>query len=130
NDNHISAHEQIDYFKQISTEQKIPDKLIIPSIEGFHFTNFHEILYCFAVSNYTEFHLLGNKKILSSYTLGYYDELLKDHGFFRIHRSYLINLSHIKMYRRGDGGTVIMENDEEIEVSRNKKESFLKILKS
>jgi hypothetical protein len=33
------------------------------------------------------------------------------------------------MYKRGDGGTVIMDDGEEIEVSRSNKEAFLKILK-
>ncbi|MBL0183466.1 MAG: LytTR family transcriptional regulator [Chitinophagaceae bacterium] len=62
-------------------------------------------------------------------TLGYYDELLTKNQFFRIHRSYLINLTQIKIYKRGDGGTVIMNDGREIEVSRNNKEPFLKLLR-
>jgi two-component system LytT family response regulator len=66
---------------------------------------------------------------LSSYTLGYYNELLADQNFFRIHRSFLVNLAHIKMYKRGDGGVVIMTDGEEIEVSRSNKEAFMKLFK-
>ena len=123
------SHEQVEYLKQIKADQKLPEKLTIPTAEGFLFINIQDILYCHAVSNYTEFHLADKRKILSSYTLGYYNELLTDHNFFRVHRSYLINLIHIKMYKRSDGGIVVMNDGEEIEVSRSNKEAFLKILK-
>jgi two-component system LytT family response regulator len=128
-DVHFSSHSQLEYLKQIRGEQRIPDKLTIPTSDGFLFVNIHDIIYCQAVSNYTEFHLAGKQKIVSSYTLGYYDELLAGRNFFRIHRSYLINLSHIKMYKKSDGGSVVMNNGEEIEVSRSNKEAFLKIFK-
>jgi len=120
--------EQIEFLKQIKFDHKIPDKLTVPTAEGFLFVGINDILYCHAISNYTEFHLANKQKLLSSYTLGYYNELLAEQNFFRIHRSYLVNLAHIKMYKRSDGGVVIMDNGEEIEVSRSNKEAFLKIL--
>ena len=121
--------QQVRFFRQLRENDKIPDKLIIASAEGFHFININDILYCHAVNNYTEFHLSGNQKIISSHTLGYYDEWMTQQQFFRVHRSYIVNLSHIKMYKRGDGGTVVMHDGREIEVSRNNKEAFLKLFK-
>jgi two-component system LytT family response regulator len=50
---------------------------------------------------------------------------LTDTTFLRIHKSFLINLLHVKEYSRGEGGTVIMSNGMEIEVSRRRKELFL-----
>jgi two-component system, LytTR family, response regulator len=58
-----------------------------------------------------------------------YDRLLTETGFLRIHKSFLINLMHVKRYRRGEGGTVIMSNGMEIEVSRRRKEHFLEKMK-
>jgi len=123
-----SSSQRVEYLKELRSEQKMPEKLTVPTAEGFLFVNIHDILYCRAISNYTEFHLVNKQKLLSSYTLGYYNELLKEHNFFRIHRSYLVNLSHIKMYKKSDGGAVVMNDGEEIEVSRSNKEAFLKIL--
>ncbi len=54
-----------------------------------------------------------------------YDKLLAGTSFLRVHKSFLINLLHVKEYIRGEGGTVIMSNGMEIEVSRRKKEQFL-----
>jgi two-component system LytT family response regulator len=121
---------QVEFLQSLlHSNAKAPDKLMIPTQGGFIFIAVSDILYCRAVSNYTEFHLSGNEKIVSSYTLGYYEELLSGQSFFRAHRSYLVNLTHIKMYRRGDGGTLIMQDGQEIEISRTNKEAFLRLFK-
>jgi two-component system LytT family response regulator len=127
--NHQSSLQQIEFLKELKLNSKTPDKLTVPTTSGFLFINMDDILYCHATGNYTEFYLDGRQKIISSYTLAYYDELLANHKFFRVHRSYLVNLSHIKMYKKGDGGSLVMNNGDEIEVSRANKENFLKILK-
>jgi LPS sulfotransferase NodH len=54
-----------------------------------------------------------------------YENLLKDTSFLRIHKSFLINLHHVREYQRGEGGMVIMSDNAEIEVSRRKKDQFL-----
>jgi two-component system LytT family response regulator len=54
---------------------------------------------------------------------------LEDAGFVRIHKSYLVNLLHIKEYVRGEGGSVILTNGVELEVARRKKEEFLDNMK-
>ena len=128
--NEQSSADQVEFLKELRSNQKTPDKLTIPTTEGLLFVNIKDVLYCHAVGNYTEFRLVDRQKIVSSYTLGYYDELLVGQKFFRVHRSYLINLSHIKMYKRGDGGSLIMNDGEEIEISRNHKEAFLKLFKT
>ena len=127
--NQQSTSEQIEFLREVRSSRKTPDKLTVPTSEGFLFVNIKDILYCHAVGNYTEFHLAGQQKIVSSYTLGYYDEILSSHHFFRVHRSYLVNLLHIRMYKRGEGGTIVMNDGNEIEISRNHKEAFLKLFK-
>ena len=122
------ASEQIAFLKEIRSGHQLPSRITIPTTQGYLFVTISEIIYCHAAGNYTEFQLPGNKKILSSYTLGYYNDVLASHHFFRVHRSYLVNLDHIRMYKKGDGGSVVMSNGEEIEVSRGNKEAFLKIL--
>ena len=84
-----------------------------------------EIVYCEAERSYTVFHLTNGKTVTVSKPLLDYDHLLRDTSFLRIHKSFLINLHHVKEYQRGEGGMVIMSNNAEIEVSRRKKEVFL-----
>ncbi len=62
----------------------------------------------------------------SSEIIDYYDriehlEMKLDRHFFRCHRSYLINLKHLKGYKNG---TAYMDNGKEIPVSRLRSKEF------
>ena len=115
-------------YQDIKNPQKIQDKIAVSTPEGFMIILVHEIVYCRANSNYTEFYLTDKKCILSSYTLKQYDEILTTQSFFRAHRSYLINMAHVKLYRRGEGGEIVMSNGHEIELSRTHKDEFMRLL--
>lgn len=104
-------------------------RLCLPTLKGFIVLKSDEIIYCEAERSYTVFHLEGNRTVTVSRPLLEYDDVLKDTSFLRIHKSFLINLHHVKEYHRGEGGTVIMSNNDEIEVSRRKKEQFLMKIK-
>ena len=100
-------------------------RLCLPTLKGFIVLKLEEIIYCEAERSYTVFHLEGNRTVTVSKPLLEYDQILTDTPFLRIHKSFLINLHHVKEYYRGEGGTVIMSNNAEIEVSRRKKDQFL-----
>lgn len=100
-------------------------KLALPTLDGLVFVKVSDILYCEASSNYTEIVVQDGKKYVVSRTLKEYDDLLSEHNFYRIHNSYLINLNAIKRYIRGEGGYVVMNNDQSLAVSKRKKEGFL-----
>lgn len=104
-------------------------KVGIPVLGGLDFLQVSDIIMCKSEDNCTNFYLVGKKKILATKTLKWVEELLKDHRFFRVHDSYLINLSHIKKYKRGgEGGVVELSEQHEADVSRRKKDDFLKAL--
>jgi two-component system LytT family response regulator len=105
-------------------------KLCIPSLKGFQVVELDDILYAEASGNYTNFHFDRQHSICTSKPIHEYEELLADAGFVRIHKSYLVNLLHIKEYLKGEGGSVILSNGTEIEVARRKKEPFLDKMKS
>jgi two-component system, LytTR family, response regulator len=100
-------------------------RLCLPTIKGFIILKLDEIIYCEAERSYTVFHIEGKKPVTVSRPLIEYENMLDDTSFLRIHKSYLVNLRHVREYQRGEGGTVIMSNNAEIEVSRRKKEQFL-----
>jgi len=108
-----------------SLEDKSQLKLCIYSTKGFDVVNLEDIVYCSSDSNYTNFYFTNRKMICSSRALHDYEELLKNQRFFRIHKSYLVNLDHIDRYVKGEGGTLIMKNGVELEVSRRRKAQLL-----
>jgi two-component system LytT family response regulator len=108
-----------------------PDKmkLCIPSLKGFQVINLSEIIYCEASSNYTNFHFVNRPAICASRPIHEYEALLTDTSFIRLHKSFLVNLEHIKEYVRGEGGSVILSNGDEVEVSRRKKDLLMTRMK-
>jgi two-component system, LytTR family, response regulator len=115
--------------KLFSQLQKTGDKkLALPTNDGLLFVPLEEVLSLEAASNYTFFYTEKNGKIVVSKTLGDFEELLEANDFFRVHNSYLINLHKIEKYIKGEGGYVIMKNGSSIEVSRRKKDEFMKRL--
>lgn len=113
----------------IKTASPVTMRVCLPTLKGLTIIKLEEIVYCEAHRSYTIFHLVNNKRLMISKPLFDYDRLLEGTVFFRIHKSFLINLLHAKEYIRGDGGIVIMSNGMDIEVSRRKKEQFLAKLK-
>lgn len=72
--------------------------------------------------NYSYIYLINHKKILASKNLGDLEELLVDKGFFRCHKSHLINFVYIKSF--SSKFAVILSDDTEIPIARRKKEDF------
>ncbi|HEX4851054.1 MAG TPA: LytTR family DNA-binding domain-containing protein [Puia sp.] len=104
-------------------------KLCIPSLKGFQVVEIKDILFCEASGSYTNFYFDNKNFVCTAKAIHEYESLLQDAGFVRIHKSYLVNLRHIKEYLRGEGGSVILSNGKELEVSRRKKEFFLDSMK-
>ncbi|MEY4541250.1 MAG: hypothetical protein RLZZ306_3007 [Bacteroidota bacterium] len=82
-----------------------------------------EIVMLEATANYTFLHLLNGKKVLISRTMKLFDNLLKDYPFTRIHRSFIINESHLKSYD-ADKECILLSNDLEATISRRKKRTL------
>lgn len=100
-------------------------KLGIPSLKGFQVIDIQDIIYCEASGNYTNFHFTNHPIICASKPIHEYEELLTDSNFVRIHKSFVVNLEQVKEYIRGEGGSVILSNGHEVEVSRRKKDILM-----
>ncbi len=72
--------------------------------------------------NYSFIYLTNQKKKLTSKTLGDLEELLNDKGFYRCHKSHLINFSHIQSYPNSI--SVVLSEGTSIPIARRKKEEF------
>lgn len=104
-------------------------KLSLPSFQGNLFIPVDEIIRCESDANYTIFFLNNEeKRVMVSKTLKDYEDLLSEYGFCRVHNCNMINLRFIKKYIKGEGGIAVMMDGAEVEVSRRRKEMFLKSL--
>ncbi len=111
-------------------ESKNFDKIVLSDNSNIHLVNVDEIISCQAIGNYTHFFLSKKREVVISKTLKYYDVLLKERNFIRVHQSYLINLNHLERYDKRDGGEVVMKDGRSIPVASRKKDLLLEVLRN
>lgn len=101
-------------------------KLVLKSADSIISVDIADIFFCESEGgSYTRFHLAEQKNILVSKALKEYDNLLSGFNFFRVHKSYLVNLEKITRYNKQDGGSVLLANQIELPVSTRKRDLFL-----
>jgi two-component system LytT family response regulator len=106
-------------------------KIGLPNADGIKFVDFNDIISLEADGMYTKVSTLNDGTILVSKPLKFFVETLqKIKVFYRPHRSYLINLTHIKEYVKKDGGYILMGNNKTVSISKDKKEEFLMIVQN
>jgi two-component system LytT family response regulator len=114
------------HYLPASTDYKFK-KLLFPTTNGYVFLSPDDILYCEADLEYTKI-ITRTKQYLISKNLKHFDNMLNGKRFIRTHKSYLINIDHIKQYVRSEGGHVIMSDDKMVPIGRSKKPQFATIL--
>jgi two-component system, LytTR family, response regulator len=116
--------------QQLQHSLQNPDndfKLMISTNEGPYFIPTDDILFAEGQNNYTHFHLSRQRKLVASKTLLEFENLLSDHGFMRVHKSFLVNFKYVERYL-SKNGTLLLTNGNEVEVSRRRKDEVLNSL--
>src|SRR5690606_39683225 len=104
-------------------------RIVLPTLGGFIVEEGSSIYLIEADGNYSRFHLMKGKELLVSKNIREYEMLLESSDFFRIHRSFIVNLKHIKKYIKGSGGSVVLTDSRMFPVAVRKKEAFIRRLK-
>ncbi len=87
-----------------------------------------EIIYLKADGSYCNFILTDGSRVYVTKRLGDF-EYLTTHSFFRSHRSSMINLHHVKSISNADGGSIIMSNEEDLPISKDKRDELATLIK-
>ena len=102
------------------------DKIALTTLDGYTFTNPNQIVRCEAQGNYTSVYFENGTSLLLTRTLKHYDDLLQNRGgFFRIHKSHLINLKYVRQFIKGRQAFVEMNDNTQLEVSERKRKNLL-----
>ena len=106
------------------------DKMLLKTSEKVHIINIEDIIRIEADGNYSTFHMEDGRKILVSKPIREYEELLIDKGFFRIHKTHIINIQKLSYFDKMDGGDVIMTDGSVVPVATRKKDMLLDLFES
>lgn len=105
-------------------------KIILKDSETVFLVAIKDIVRCESEGNYTKFFLSDGRKITITKTLKEYDQLFKDHHFFRAHQSHLINLIHFDRYEKKEGGIVHMKDGSVLPVAVRKRDMLMTALEN
>jgi two-component system LytT family response regulator len=103
------------------------ENIALPTMEGLDFVAIDDIIRLEGADNYCKVFLKDVPPFLVSRTLKDLESLLGEYGFFRVHHSHLVNLRYVKRYIKGNGGTVVMTDGSEVEVSVRRKYPFINL---
>lgn len=114
---------------QQAGKKQPPEIIALPHSRGYLFQPVTEILYCEAHNTYTTFYFDHKPPLLITKPLSEVENLLEGGSFFRIHRQYLANTKKVKELIRSEGGYLIMNNGQELPLSRNRKDDLMQFLR-
>ena len=101
----------------------------IGSVEGVRFVNYRDIIRLEGDDTYTSFIMVDGERIIVSKNIGFFVTQYEKFNFVKTHQTHLVNFNHMSKYIRGDGGLIIMDNGDEVPLSRRNRPKFLEKLK-
>lgn len=104
------------------------DKIVLSTSEQTMVIPVDDIIRCESENYYTNFYLESGKKIVISKTLKEHEEQLSSYGFYRVHKSHLVNVKYIKSYTRTENGYLVMTDGSKVPVSRRKRDKIMSLL--
>lgn len=89
-------------------------KIIIRTAENIYLVKIEDLVCLESDQAYTKIYLADTKTIFVSRSLREFEDLLEPSGFFRVHKSFLINLEKISHVEKSDGGLIVMHGENAI----------------
>lgn len=116
--------QRISHLKELNKGKANYEKVILSSQKGFQTTHLSEIISIESKpGNYALFTLADGSYTLATKALNHYEELFAGALFFRIHRSFIVNLGHVKEFEAAST-TVVLSNGVRLEVAHRRKAAF------
>ncbi|MBK7384551.1 MAG: response regulator transcription factor [Flavobacteriales bacterium] len=103
-------------------------RMAIPGRDGLVLLKFDEILYLEACDSYTTVFTRDGKRSVSSKHIRVFEDSLDPKRFYRVHKTFIINLAHLKGFSRAEGNMAILDNGTLIPVSRRRLPDFLGLI--
>ena len=99
-------------------------KIAIRTSRGIEFLRIEEILCCIAHGRYTKLVTTAGREFMLTRVLKELEESLSCNGFFRTHKSYLINLNHIVHYQNNHETPITLVNNVKIQLAKRRRKDF------
>jgi two-component system LytT family response regulator len=122
--------ESIKNFSDNIHYQNESNKITISHSKGIKIVEDVSILYLEGDGNCTNIHFTDGTSFFDTRTLKVYEDILNQNSFYRIHKKYVINLSHLTDYLQDEGHFALLQNEVQLSVARARVPDFVKKIKS
>lgn len=118
----------VEKLKQLIHNSDSAPKIAIHSFENIEFVEIKQITRLESDENYTRIFTASNEEFLSGKSIKYYEELLEPFGFFRVHKSHMINTAYIVTVNKNDSETIVLKDSSIVPIARRRKQEFFDFL--
>jgi two-component system LytT family response regulator len=125
----LAVNDQLSQNKQYKVlrenlSNQLDKKIVLQTAETIFVVRMDDIIYMQADGSYTRFYTTSHGVLTITKKLIDFEYLESSGPFFRTHRSYIVNLNHIKKVDKKDF-LLIMNNDAEVYLAQDKKNQLL-----
>jgi len=103
--------------------------IAVASLDKIELLKVSDIMYVSSDSKYATFHLINGKLHVSNRNLIFYENILDASLFFRIHKSFIINISYTSRIIKKDGSYCELINGVLLPIAKRKQDLFNRFLK-
>jgi two-component system LytT family response regulator len=121
-----SKYEKLQVLKSNINNHK-EKRIVLPTNEGLIIENIENIVYFKADGSYVQITFANKSKILLTRKLLDFEYLEEQGDFLRVHRSYMVNLKHVKKIMKGDSSLILSTGDE-ISITNEKRQQLVHLL--
>jgi two-component system, LytTR family, response regulator len=104
-------------------------RITINHSKGFKIIDPSDIMHLEGEGNYTHIYFSDGTQYTDTRSLGIYEEILDSGKFYRIHKSYIVNLLSVNEFLNAEGAFVIMKGGKRLAISRSRLNGFLQLFK-
>jgi two-component system LytT family response regulator len=124
-----TAREYSDMIQELNTTLAAPDtaRMMVKSTRGMVSIKLKDVITCSMHYGYVRLTFHGAPILLAMNTLSEWEQWLSPDEFMKIHRSHIINVSHVRQWRHdGKEAVVQMSTGEVFTVARAHKQDFIR----
>jgi two-component system LytT family response regulator len=121
------VHRAVQFIAPAAAKQSSKLRCItISGQQGFEIVPVNDIVFIEADGNYSVVYLTSMHKIVATRQMGEFEDLLAGNSFFRIHKSAIINLRHLRSYDSREGHVARMTDGSSVAISGRRLSDFMK----
>ncbi len=127
---HQEEKRQLQLLEHDLKDLQASDNIILRTSEQIHSVKATEIIRVEADGNYATFFISDGRKVIVSKPMKEYEDKLLENGFFRIHKSHLINIRKMSYFEKAEGGSVMMIDGSRVPVASRKRDEVITLLEN